>query len=119
MIQLIDECSQNIEKIEERIERELPFRNAESFLAHSLLKLRQYKEEPSSGIVEAEYPKTQKERAKENLTKIVWLLFRRNGNRKNMFSKENSTRNNWKFMNLPPVIDLLVLKICFIIGVWM
>jgi hypothetical protein len=60
LIQLIDECSQNIEKIEERIERELPFRNAESFLAHSLLKLRQYKEELSSGIVETEYPKTQK-----------------------------------------------------------
>jgi SpoVK/Ycf46/Vps4 family AAA+-type ATPase len=75
LIQLIDECSQNIEKIEERIERELPFRNAESFLAHSLLKLRQYKEELSSGIVETEYPKTQKERAKEILTKIVCLLF--------------------------------------------
>jgi MoxR-like ATPase len=68
LIQLIDECSQYIEKLEEKIEKDLPFRNPESFLAHSLLKLREYKEQLPSGIVETEYPKTQKERAKEILT---------------------------------------------------
>jgi AcrR family transcriptional regulator len=45
LIELIDECSQNIEKIEERIKEDLPFRNPESFLAHSLLKLREYKKQ--------------------------------------------------------------------------
>ena len=75
LTQLIDECSQYIEKLEEKIEKDLPFRNPESFLAHSLLKLRQYKEELPSGIVETEYPKIQKERAKEILTKKRLVAF--------------------------------------------
>jgi MoxR-like ATPase len=76
LIELIDECSQNIKKIEERIKEDLPFRNPESFLAHSLLKLREYKNQLPFGIVETEYVKTQKEKAKEILTKnrLVALL---------------------------------------------
>jgi len=73
--QLIDECSQNIEKFKEKTEKDLPFRNPESFLAHSLLKLRQYKEELPSGIVETKCPKTQKEKAKSTLTKNRLVAF--------------------------------------------
>jgi MoxR-like ATPase len=65
-----------IEEAERLLEEELPFRNPESFLAHALLKLREYKKQLPSGIVETEYPKIQKERIKEILTKnrLVALL---------------------------------------------
>jgi len=32
--ELMDRCSRDIDKIKEEIEKELPFRNPESFLAH-------------------------------------------------------------------------------------
>jgi len=67
--ELISEYSQQIERIRNILENELPSRNPESFLAHSLLKLRQYKKELPSGIVETDYPRTQKERAEEILVK--------------------------------------------------
>jgi MoxR-like ATPase len=69
------ECLEIIKRAE-RILEELPFKNPESFLAHALLKLREYKKQLPSGIVETEYPKTQKERIKEILAKnrLVALL---------------------------------------------
>jgi MoxR-like ATPase len=75
-IEYMDNCSRMIEEAERLLEEELPFRNPESFLAHALLKLREYKKQLPSGIVETEYPKTQKERIKEILTKnrLVALL---------------------------------------------
>jgi MoxR-like ATPase len=74
-IEHMDNCSRMIEEAEKLLE-ELPFRNPESFLTHTLLKLREYKKQLPSGIVETEYPKTQKERIKDILTKnrLVALL---------------------------------------------
>jgi hypothetical protein len=75
-IEYMDNCSRMIEEAERLLEEELPFRNPESFLAHALLKLREYKKQLPSGIVETEYPKTQKERAEDILAKnrLVALL---------------------------------------------
>jgi MoxR-like ATPase len=64
-----------IEEAERLLEEELPFRNPESFLAHALLKLREYKKQLPSGIVETEYPKTQKERAEDILAKNRLVAF--------------------------------------------
>jgi MoxR-like ATPase len=74
-IQYIDNCSRMIEEAERLLEEELPFRNPESFLAHALLILREYKKQLPSGIVETEYPKTQKERAKDILAKNRLVAF--------------------------------------------
>ncbi|MEM5815329.1 MAG: AAA family ATPase [Candidatus Aenigmatarchaeota archaeon] len=70
------ECLEVIKRAERLLEEELPFKNPESFLAHALLKLREYKKQLPSDIVETEYPKTQKERIKEILAKnrLVALL---------------------------------------------
>jgi MoxR-like ATPase len=74
-IQYIDNCSRMIEEAERLLEEELPFRNPESFLAHALLILREYKKQLPSGIVETEYPKTQKERSKDILVKNRLVAF--------------------------------------------
>jgi MoxR-like ATPase len=75
-IEHMDNCSRMIEEAERLLEEELPFKNPESFLAHALLKLREYKKQLPSGIVETEYPRTQKERIKDVLAKnrLVALL---------------------------------------------
>lgn len=54
---------------EEEIEEKLPNQSAESFMAHWLLKLREYKRQLPSGIVETENVKERKERAKNILVK--------------------------------------------------
>jgi MoxR-like ATPase len=74
-IEYMDNCSRMIEEAERLLEEELPFRNPESFLAHALLKLREYKKQLPSGIVETEYPRTQKERAKDILAKNRLVAF--------------------------------------------
>ncbi len=74
-IEHMDNCSRIIEEAEKLLEEELPFRNPESFLAHALLKLREYKKQLPSGIVETEYPKTQKERAEDILAKNRLVAF--------------------------------------------
>jgi MoxR-like ATPase len=72
----MSECLEVIKRAEKLLEEVLPFRNPESFLAHALLKLREYKKQLPSGIVETKYPQTQKERIKDVLAKnrLVALL---------------------------------------------
>jgi MoxR-like ATPase len=74
-IEYMAECLRTIEDAEKLLEKELPFRNPESFLAYTLLRLREYKDQLPSGIVETEYPQTRKERAKEILTKNRLVAF--------------------------------------------
>jgi MoxR-like ATPase len=74
-IEYMDNCFRMIEETERLLEEELPFKNPESFLAHALLKLREYKKQLPSGIVETEYPKTQKERAEDILAKNRLVAF--------------------------------------------
>jgi MoxR-like ATPase len=69
------ECLEVAMRAEKLLEEVLPFRNPESFLAHTLLKLREYKKQLPSGIVETEYPKTQKERAEDILAKNRLVAF--------------------------------------------
>jgi len=68
LAELMDKYIEAREKIEARL-KEISFENPESFLAYSLFELRKYKKELPSGIVETDYPKSQKERAEEILTK--------------------------------------------------
>jgi MoxR-like ATPase/REP element-mobilizing transposase RayT len=68
LAELMDKYIEARKKIEARL-KEISFENPESFLAYSLFELRKYKKELPSGIVETDYPKSQKERAEEILTK--------------------------------------------------
>jgi MoxR-like ATPase len=72
----MSECLEVIKRAERLLREVLPFRNPESFLTHALLKLREYKKQLQSGIVETEYPQTQEERAKDILAKnrLIALL---------------------------------------------
>jgi MoxR-like ATPase/REP element-mobilizing transposase RayT len=65
---LIFKYTKAFEQIETKL-KEISFKNPESFLAYAFLELRRYKKELPSGIVETDYPKSQKERAEEILTK--------------------------------------------------
>lgn len=70
------ECKEIIEEYSKIVEEELPQKNPESFLAHFLLKIKEYKKQLRSGIVETEYVETQKEKVKEVLAtnRLVGLL---------------------------------------------
>lgn len=64
---MIAKFNETKEKIEGKIEQELPFKNPESFLAHFLLTIREYKKQFPSGIVETDYVKNQKEKIRNVL----------------------------------------------------
>jgi len=64
----IDEWRQFNRKISNILEKELPNKNPESFMTHSLLKLRKYKEELKTGIVETETVQKRKEEIIDKLT---------------------------------------------------
>lgn len=72
----INEWEEFNAQMESYIKNELPGKNPESFMAHWLLKLGQYKKELPSGIIETDYVKEQKERAKDVLlkNKLIALL---------------------------------------------
>jgi len=72
--ELIDKYTEAFEQIEAKIKK-ISFRNPESFLAYALLELRRYKKELPSGIVETDYPKSQKERAEKILTESRLVAF--------------------------------------------
>ncbi len=63
----IDEAKERQNKIADYLENILPYQNPESFRAHNFLKLKEYKKQLSSGIVETEYAKELIERGKNLL----------------------------------------------------
>jgi MoxR-like ATPase len=65
--ELIEEYDKGRKEIENLLENELPAENPESFLAHALLKIREYKKQLPSGIIETPYVRNQKERIKKAL----------------------------------------------------
>jgi len=75
-LKTLSECEKTIEDIKHYLEEKLPLQNPESFYANSLLKLREYGRQLSSGIVETKYVQNQKERAKNTLLKnhLIALL---------------------------------------------
>lgn len=79
----------SVEGYLETMENELPYRNPESFLAYSLLKIREYEKQLPSGIVETEYVKNQKERIKNSLaTQRLAALMGETGTGKTLLARK-------------------------------
>lgn len=63
------EVIETIEEMKKYLEEKLPFQNPESFLAHALLKLREYRDQLPSGLVETPYVERTKRKIKDILFK--------------------------------------------------